>query len=79
MSQGTPKVSQKGPKGSQKGAQSEAKGDQNVPKNRSSEKIAKREPKGPARKIEMVDFGSFFASKIDAKIDAEKVMENHEK
>ena len=83
VSQGTPKVTQKGPKGSQKGAQSEPTGDQNASKNRSSKKVAKREPKGWFPGIELVRFGSHFAlkidEKIDAKIDAEKVIKNHEK
>ena len=59
----SPKGSQKGDKGSEKGAtwrpkgaKSEPRGDQNASKNRSSEKIAKREPKGSPRQDEMGPF-----------------------
>ena len=63
VSQGTPKVSQKGAKGSQKGAKSEPRGDQNATKNRSSEKVAKREPKVSPRQDEMGAFWEPFSIK----------------
>ena len=89
-SQSEPKGSQGGAKGnpkwakwSQKGAKGEPKGDQNASKNRPSEKVAKRESQnGAAHPVQMVHFGSHFqwtiGQKIDAEIDAEKVMNMEE-
>ena len=78
---------QNGAKRAQKGAKSgqkrEPKGDQNASKSRPSEKVAKRSPKGSPRQDEMGAFlvqkPSKIHPKIDAKIDAEKVMKFHEK
>ena len=55
--------SQKWANGNQKGAKSEPRGDQNASKNRSSEKIAKREPKGSPHQDEMDDFWEPFSIK----------------
>ena len=57
------KGSQTRAKGSQKGVQSEPKDGQNASKNQPSEKVAKREPKGPARQDEMGDFWEPFSIK----------------
>ena len=68
----------KGAKRSQKGAKSEPRGDQNASQNQPSEKVAKREPKGGVACIKfgviLDPFPSKIHEKIDAKIDAEKVM-----
>ena len=72
------KGSQKGAKGSQKGAQKEPNGDENASKNWPSEKVAKREPEWCPHPELLAPFWSHFPlkidEKIDAKIDAEKVM-----
>ena len=46
-----------------KGTKSEPRGDQNASKNQPSEKVAKREPKGPARQDEMGGFWEPFSIK----------------
>ena len=89
-SQGEPKGSQREPNGSQKetkgshkGAQNEPKGDQNPSTNRPSENVTKKIEKGGCGVLNVGHFESKNRStiddKINAKIDAETVMEIDEK
>ena len=77
------KGSQKGAKRRQRGAKSEPKGDQNASKNRSSEKVAKREPKRHAAGLFLGAIWEPFSIKNEIKIYAnicvEKVMKINEK
>ena len=78
-----PKGSQREPKGSQRGAKSEPNDNQNASTNRSSEKVAKREPKRHAAGLFLGAIWEPFSIKneikIYAKICVEKVMKTNEK
>ena len=73
------KLEPKGPTWSQKGAKREPKGDQNASKNRYPKKVAKRRNHHWENDTFWDPNPSKMLSKIDAKIDAEKVSKNLEK
>ena len=84
VSQGTPKVSQKGPKGSQKGTKSEPAGAKSEPKvNKIRHKINIKvrffdRPPQEGLAPFWEPFSTKNDEKINAKIEAEKVMKFHE-